>query len=412
MKKILSILMAASMLLAAVPAMATTEGIIQGDIMMISETPAADTEAIAEDTEIEAPMEAIKHVGTLKEAKDNEIVVTIEDVDYSFILAEGVEVKDLKAGDKVEVTSTSPLATKDIKEATAVALVTEDAEVTEDAPSYYRHIGTVAEVAEGSVDVVIEEDMVVTFATTEATRLYTIDGEEAEAVAEDDMVIVLSKSPLMSRDIKEAAVIVVTNEESQASVYLDTFDMADDALLSADAELVLNMENAEEYAGKKLLVFYDFALMSLPAQTTPYKVVVLEDEATDEPEEEESVRVEFSIGDSMIGINGEMVEVEKPYIVGEGVTLVPIRVISESFGAEVNWDGETKTVTVKLADTEIIVTIDSKVAIVNGEEMELEEAPELTENGFTMIPLRFISEKLGAEVGYIHETQTITVEKN
>ena len=62
-------------------------------------------------------------------------------------------------------------------------------------------------------------------------------------------------------------------------------------------------------------------------------------------------------------------------------------------------------------DTTIVVTIDSKIATVNGEEMELEEAPELTENGFTMIPLRFISEKLGAQVGYEAETQAISVER-
>ena len=146
--------------------------------------------------------------------------------------------------------------------------------------------------------------------------------------------------------------------------------------------------------------------MSIPAQTNPIKVVVLEDVKA-----AEKVTISFNVGSSMVNINGEDVEVEKPYIVGVGVTLVPIRVISESFGAEVNWDGETKTVTVVDGDTTIVVTIGSKTATVNGEEKELEEAPELTENGFTMIPLRFISENLGATVGYVHETQAISVER-
>ncbi len=478
MKKIISILMAASMFAAAVPAMATTEGIVQGDIMMISEEPV-----------VEAVERSNRYVGTVESVDGNMVNVTIDEATYTFATTEstllysieGEEIEAVKADDMVIVVSKSLLDTKDIKAADAIVVTTEEntssvyldtfdmvegemisadgelvlnmenaeeyagkkllvfystvlqslpAQTTPDkvvvveetaveepvedvatpeevVPSYYRHVGTVAAVNEGSVDVVIDE-MTVTFATTEATLLYTIDGEVAEAVKADDMVIVLSASPLMSRDIKAAEAIVITNEDAQTSVYLDTFNMVEGQLLSADGDLVLNMEKAEEYAGKKLLVFYDMMTMSIPAQTAPVKVVEVAEVL---PEATDSVSVKFNIGSSAININGEVVEVETPYIAGVGVTLVPMRVISEAFGAEVNWDGDTKTVTVVLGDKTIVVTIDSKTATVNGEEMALEEAPELTENGFTMIPLRFISEQLGAEVDYIHETQTISVEK-
>ena len=57
------------------------------------------------------------------------------------------------------------------------------------------------------------------------------------------------------------------------------------------------------------------------------------------------------------------------------------------------------------------MTVGSKTALVNGEEKTLEEAPELTDGGFSMIPLRFISESLGATVGYDNATAQITVEK-
>lgn len=388
-KKIISLLMGISMLATAVPAMATTEGIVQDDILLISEAP------VVEENTFEGTVSAI----------DGQLVtIETDGMDITFGLAEGVELGEIAVGDGVRVTSPSPLQSRDIKTATSIAKL-EEVAIEETATSYFRHFGTVSAVAEGSVDVAIG-DMVVTFATTDTTAIYTIAGEEAEAVKEGDMVIVASRSPLASRDIKEAAAIVITNEESQTSIYVDTFAKAEEGLLSSDGELVLAMENADEYDGKKLLVFYDFATMSLPAQTNPVKVVVLED-----VEAAEKVTISFNVGSSIVNINGEDVEVEKPYIVGVGVTLVPIRVISESFGAEVNWDGETKTVTVVDGDTTIVVTVGSKTATVNGEEKELEEAPELTENGFTMIPLRFISENLGAEVGYVHETQAITVEK-
>ena len=393
-KKIISLLMGISMLATAVPAMATTEGEVQGDILLISANPETE-EGVFEEA-------LFTYVSTVSAIEENTVTVAIDGMDVTFVLAEGVELGEIAVGDMVKITSPSPLASRDIKSATSIEKVVEE-EVA--GPSYFRHVGTVSAVAEGSVDVAIG-DMVVTFATTDTTAIYTIEGEEAEAVKEGDMVIVASRSPLASRDIKEAEAIVITNEESQTSIYVDTFAKAEEGLLSADGELVLAMENADEYDGKKLLVFYDFATMSLPAQTNPVKVVVLED-----VEAAEKVTISFNVGSSIVNINGEDVEVEKPYIVGVGVTLVPIRVISESFGAEVNWDGETKTVTVVDGDTTIVVTVGSKTATVNGEEKELEEAPELTENGFTMIPLRFISENLGAEVGYVHETQAITVEK-
>ena len=395
-KKIISLLMGVAMLATTVPAMATTEGIVQDDILLISEEPVAE-EGVFEEASFD-------YEGTVSAIDEALVTIKIDGMDVTFALAEGVELGEIAVGDAVKVTSPSPLQTKDIKTATSIEKIEEATEEVA-GPSHYRHVGKVAAVAEGSIDLAIG-DMVVTFATTDTTAIYTIAGDKAEAVKEGDMVIVASTSPLASRDIKEAAAIVITNEEAQTSIYVDTFNKSEDALVSADGELVLNMENAEEYDGKKLLVFYNFTTMSIPAQTNPIKVVVLED-----VEAAEKVTISFNVGSSIVNINGEDVEVEKPYIVGVGVTLVPIRVISESFGAEVKWDGDTKTVTVVDGDTTIVVTVGSKTATVNGEEKELEEAPELTENGFTMIPLRFISENLGAEVGYVHETQAITVEK-
>ena len=387
-KKIVSVLMTAAMLVSAVPAMATTEGIVQGDILLISENP------VAENT-FEGVVSAI----------DGQLVtITIDGADYTFGLAEGIELEGIAVGDTVSVTSTSSLMTKDIKPATSIikAAAEENAVL-----SYNRYEATVSSVGEGIVDVVVEGDMVVTFATTDNTAIYTIDGEKADAVKEGDKVIILSTSSLMTKDIKEAAAIVITKDEANTAVYLDTFKMTEEGLLSADGEIIIAMEGAEKYDGKKLLVFYDFATMSIPAITNPIKIVEIEAEA----EGSHKVSVSFKVGDSTLTINGEKVTVETPYVVGTGVTLVPIRVISEAFGAEVDWDGETKTVTVSCGECKVIVTVGSKTALVNGEEKTLEEAPELTDGGFSMIPLRFISESLGATVGYDNATAQITVEK-
>ncbi len=125
----------------------------------------------------------------------------------------------------------------------------------------------------------------------------------------------------------------------------------------------------------------------------------------------EKVEISFCIGDETLIINGSPVTVEKPYVVGEGVTLVPIRVITEAFNAKVDWIDETKTVKLTYPDVNIVIQIDNPVAEVNGRAETLLAAPQLTPNGYTMVPLRFISENFGADVSYDDDTKRITVTK-
>ncbi len=126
---------------------------------------------------------------------------------------------------------------------------------------------------------------------------------------------------------------------------------------------------------------------------------------------EGNVEISFYVGDETLTINGEAVTVEKPYVVGEGVTLVPLRVITEAFGATVEWIAETKSIVLTYPEVSILLQIDNPMAEVNGKAEKLLSAPELTPNGFTMVPLRFISENFGAEVSYDDATRKITVVK-
>ncbi len=126
---------------------------------------------------------------------------------------------------------------------------------------------------------------------------------------------------------------------------------------------------------------------------------------------EGAVEISFCVGDDTLLINGSPVTVEKPYVVGDGVTLVPVRVITEAFDAKVDWIEETQTVNLTYPDVNIVIQIDNPVAEVNGRAETLLAAPQLTEAGYTMVPLRFISENFGADVSYDNETERITVTK-
>ncbi len=126
--------------------------------------------------------------------------------------------------------------------------------------------------------------------------------------------------------------------------------------------------------------------------------------------EQDRVEIDFAVGDSVLMVNGESLEVTAPYVVGDGTTLVPVRVITEAFGAEVGWDGATQTVTLDYPDVSITLTIGSDTAMVNDHTEKLAAAPELY-NDTTMVPLRFISETFDAVVTYDDATRRITVVK-
>lgn len=125
----------------------------------------------------------------------------------------------------------------------------------------------------------------------------------------------------------------------------------------------------------------------------------------------EKVEISFSVGESILNINGVGTEVETPYVTDSGVTLVPLRVITEAFGAQVDWNGSTKEITLTYPDVNIGLQIDNIAATVNDHTETLLSAPSLSQNGVTMVPLRFISETFGADVGYDNETQAILVTK-
>lgn len=79
--------------------------------------------------------------------------------------------------------------------------------------------------------------------------------------------------------------------------------------------------------------------------------------------------------------------------------MVPLRFISESLGAEVAWNQATSTATITLSGKKIQITLGSKTVIVNGKTTGL-DAPAEYKQGRTFVPLRMISEALGKKVFY------------
>ncbi|MCM3714049.1 stalk domain-containing protein [Alkalihalobacillus oceani] len=89
-------------------------------------------------------------------------------------------------------------------------------------------------------------------------------------------------------------------------------------------------------------------------------------------------------------------------------TLVPLRFISEHLGADVKWNGSERSVTVTVDGKTLVLHEGSQVIQVNGARHTIEAAPEIKQ-GTTFVPLRFISEQLGATVEWNQTQQRVTI---
>lgn len=91
-----------------------------------------------------------------------------------------------------------------------------------------------------------------------------------------------------------------------------------------------------------------------------------------------------------------------------GNTYIQIRPLLEAFGASVDWDQESATVTVTKDETTIVCQVGGSTAFVDGEPYELLPSAVLV-LGRTMIPLRFAAEALGLTVDWNEAAGTINV---
>ncbi len=121
--------------------------------------------------------------------------------------------------------------------------------------------------------------------------------------------------------------------------------------------------------------------------------------------------VTLTIGSPAAGLNGLAVALDAPAVVEpqSNRTLVPLHFIGEALGAKVEWLPANRQVRIKDGEKEIFLTIDSQLALLNGQSVKIDCAPGVAPPGRTFLPLRFISEALGAEVAYDEATKGIAI---
>jgi len=119
--------------------------------------------------------------------------------------------------------------------------------------------------------------------------------------------------------------------------------------------------------------------------------------------------VEMWIGNKTAKIDSNEVELDTPPSIISSRTLVPLRFIGEAFGVEVVWNGEKRTVEYTNFDGEkVTLMLGNKIAKVGNREITVDPPPQIL-NGRTMVPIRFISDTFGAETQWDGTQRKVTI---
>lgn len=124
-----------------------------------------------------------------------------------------------------------------------------------------------------------------------------------------------------------------------------------------------------------------------------------------------SHQAKFVIGRASYEADGASKQMDAAAFVKNGRTYVPVRYLALALGVaenDIGWDGKTRTVTLKLDNVTLRLTIGSKTLYVNGQPRQMDVAPVIVK-GRTYLPARWVAEAFGYEVHWDAGTKTVLV---
>lgn len=110
-------------------------------------------------------------------------------------------------------------------------------------------------------------------------------------------------------------------------------------------------------------------------------------------------------------VDSQPVAFDVPPQIDAGRVLVPLRGVFERLGATVGWDDQTQTVLAQRGATSVSLQIGNTQAMINGRPAPM-DVPAMLVGGRTMVPLRFVSQTLGANVNWDANTSTVAIASN
>jgi hypothetical protein len=131
----------------------------------------------------------------------------------------------------------------------------------------------------------------------------------------------------------------------------------------------------------------------------------------------QTMTIVLVIGQTMMTVDGKKVALDSSGkvapVIQNSRTLLPVRVLIETLGGTVGWDAVARKATVTLGNSTVQLWIGKGTATVNGKAVAIDAAdrkvvPVILESR-TLLPLRFLSERLGLDIIWNAAARSITL---
>ncbi|WP_423805304.1 copper amine oxidase N-terminal domain-containing protein [Paenibacillus illinoisensis] len=120
----------------------------------------------------------------------------------------------------------------------------------------------------------------------------------------------------------------------------------------------------------------------------------------------------MKLNSKMLKINDKTTNMDTTPMLWKNTTYIPLRFLSEGIGATVKWDKKAQEVTVMAGDDTLVFWVNNKVMEVNGVKKNVGSTVFVNKDGRTQVPLRFIAELLNWDVKWAQKDGSITLTKS
>lgn len=249
--------------------------------------------------------------------------------------------------------------------------------------------------------VVIQEDKTFRF------TLLLKEGINSILVEIEDLQHRLTRK-IVSIELKIKGPVLMIDQKGQTEPIIDRNEVDLSGKVDPGSKVVVN--------GKEATVVSNTWNVTIPVQLGNNKVTliakdVLGNITTDNLElyVYTKRKVELFVGSKEAFVDGKMSPLEEPPFIKDGRTYIPLKLMAEALGSELKWNAETRGITIIKGDITIDMIVGSSKALVNHEMIEM-DAPPVIKNGRTFVPVRFVSEILGAQVTWNARIKLIYIE--
>ena len=133
-----------------------------------------------------------------------------------------------------------------------------------------------------------------------------------------------------------------------------------------------------------------------------------------QPEPSGDVKMTLNIGNPVFTVNGERQAIDSlgtTPIIRNGRTLLPVRAVIEGMGGTVDYDNDTRVVTLVMDGHSLYLMLDDKMAWDSRNDYYMLDVAPVSIGGRTMLPIRFVVEYFGGQVDWDNASQTVTITK-